>query len=180
MATLNIDIARIPLGRAAKYGYIDVDTTRFTETVHQHVYMYGLRQILNDAIADKTNDDGEALATEALYNKADRRLATLYSGELRVRRESAEPSDPVERIAARMAWERITETVRKFPEYAKTKGKDRIMATLAVRAKARGKADPDRDTLIAQTLAAHPEITREAQRRVKEDAKGAGDLGIDI
>lgn len=170
----------VPLGRGGKYGQMDVILEQLPETSRDHIFIYGLRQILNDAIADKTDDDGAALPTEALVAKAQRRLDTLYSGELRVRRETAEPADSVERIAARMAWDRITESVKKMPEYPKTKGKDRIMATLAVRADAKGKAAPDRDALITQMLAAHPEITREAQRRVKEESKIATDLGIDI
>jgi hypothetical protein len=44
----------IPLGRVtdgtAKYGTLNVDTSRFAQHVHDHVYVYGLRQILNDAM----------------------------------------------------------------------------------------------------------------------------------
>src|SRR5437868_3674708 len=92
-------VADVPLGRNGKFGSMTVEVERFNAAVHDHVYMYGLRQILNDAMADKTDDDGNALSDEAIVAKAQKRLDTLYSGELRTRRESAEPADPVEREA---------------------------------------------------------------------------------
>src|SRR6266567_5478518 len=83
----------IPLGRAGKYGSLVVDTVKFTDAIRDHVWAYGLRQILNDAIADKTDDDDRPLSAEELVAKAQKRLDTLYSGEIRTR-AAAEPADP--------------------------------------------------------------------------------------
>lgn len=119
----------VPLGRAGKYGQLAVSADKFTDDVHRHVYVYGLRQILNDAIADKTDDDGRALPIDQLVAKAQKRLDTLYSGELRARRESAEPIDPIEREMHRLAKTNIAAKMAKSPEWAQVpKGtKDRAL-----------------------------------------------------
>jgi hypothetical protein len=124
----------VPLGRGGKYGQLTVDCSRFADNVHEHVYNYGLRQILNDAIADKTDDDGNDLGVEALVAKATKRLDTLYSGELRSRTAEREPIDPVEAVMHREARRKITTMAKATPEYAATKGeKDRVLATLVAR-----------------------------------------------
>jgi hypothetical protein len=92
----------VPLGRNAKFGNMLVRVESFSETVHEHIYSYGLRQILNDAMADKTDDDGNMLPTDQIVAKAQKRLDALYAGDLRVRRAGdAEPADPVEAEIAR-------------------------------------------------------------------------------
>src|SRR6185295_660711 len=126
----------VPLGRNGKYGTIEVDCARLTETVSQHVWDYGLRQILNDAIANKTDDEGVTLSAGDLFAKAQRRLATLYSGELRAHGATAEPVDPVDAEVWRIAKKAIITAMRKAPEYAKMKGeKDRTLATIIARGK---------------------------------------------
>jgi hypothetical protein len=92
----------VPLGRNGKYGTLQVDGEKFNETVDRHIYDYGLRQLLNDAMADKTDDDGNMLPTDQIVAKAQKRLDALYAGELRVRRAGdAESVDPVEAEIAR-------------------------------------------------------------------------------
>jgi hypothetical protein len=76
--------------------------SRLNSNVNDHIYDYGLRQILNDAMADKTDDDGNQLPTDQIVAKAQKRLDALYAGDLRVRRAGdAEPADPVEAEIAR-------------------------------------------------------------------------------
>lgn len=98
----NLVDVNVPLGRNAKFGNMLVRVESFSETVHEHIYSYGLRQILNDAMADKTDDDGNMLPTDQIVAKAQKRLDALYAGDLRVRRAGdAEPADPVEAEIAR-------------------------------------------------------------------------------
>ncbi len=89
-------LVQIPLGRAGKFGRLDVETDKFNEIVQKHVYTYGLRQILNDAMADKKDEDGNIVSINVLVAMAQKRLDTLYSGELRSRRSEIEPLDPIE------------------------------------------------------------------------------------
>jgi hypothetical protein len=154
----------VPLGRGGKYGQLTVDCSRFADNVHEHVYNYGLRQILNDAIADKTDDDGNDLGVEALVTKATKRLDTLYSGELRSRTAEREPIDPVEAVMHREARRKITTMAKATPEYAATKGeKDRVLATLVARNTA-----TTWDEAIAKYIAAVPGLRKAAERIVRE------------
>ena len=86
----------IPLGRDANFGRISVDTDRFSDEVQRHIYEYGLRQILNDAMASKKNADGEDLSKEEIVAKSQKRLNSLYNGDLRARSEQT--GDPIERL----------------------------------------------------------------------------------
>jgi hypothetical protein len=96
------EFADVPLGRNGKYGRMQVELSRLNSVVNDHIYDYGLRQILNDAMADKTDDDGNQLPTDQIVAKAQKRLDALYAGDLRVRRAGdAEPADPVEAEIAR-------------------------------------------------------------------------------
>jgi hypothetical protein len=144
----------VPLGRGGKYGQLTVDCSRFADNVHEHVYNYGLRQILNDAIADKTDDDGNDLGVEALVTKATKRSRTA----------EREPIDPVEAVMHREARRKITTMAKATPEYAATKGeKDRVLATLVARNTA-----TTWDEAIAKYIAAVPGLRKAAERIVRE------------
>jgi hypothetical protein len=154
----------VPLGRGGKYGQLTVECERFADNVRDHVFSYGLRQILNDAIADKTDDEGNDLGVEALVAKATKRLDTLYSGELRSRTAEREPIDPVEAVMHREARRKITTMAKATPEYAATKGeKDRVLATLVARNTA-----TTWDEAIAKYIAAVPGLRKAAERIVRE------------
>lgn len=74
----------IPLGRKSCYGTLKIDDlSAFPENVQWHIYEYGLRQILNDAIAAKNDDDGVFLGKEKLVEKAQKRLDNLLAGNIR-------------------------------------------------------------------------------------------------
>jgi hypothetical protein len=123
-----------------------------------------LRQILNDAIADKTDDEGNDLSVEQLIAKAQKRLDTLYSGELRSRTAEREPIDPVEAVMHREARRKITTMAKATSEYAATKGeKDRVLATLVARNTA-----TTWDEAIAKYIAAVPGLRKAAERIVRE------------
>lgn len=154
MPDLNTGVRSIPLGRNAKFGHLDVDTERFNETVHMHVYVYGLRQILNDAIADKTDDNDKPLGGAELVAKAQKRLDTLYSGELRTRRDTAEPADPIEAELFRMIRASLVAAAKQTPQWANVpKGtKDRPLWVLNTRAVARHETERDWPGFVAGAL----------------------------
>lgn len=133
----------IPLGRGARYGTLAYDATAWSPTVQQHVWDYGIRQLVNDAIADKLGPDGEALGDADIVAKAAKRLATLASGELRVTRVSAtEPHDPVERAMRRLARDACVDLVRRSDAYANAAPAPHARR-MAIAVAARGYADMD-------------------------------------
>src|SRR5690348_2869437 len=92
----------VPLGRNAKYGELQVDCGRLEPQMKQHVWEYGLRQLLNDAIAGKTE------GTDILA-KAQKRLERLYAGQIRGQ-SAAEPINPVEAEAHHLAKAALVKT----------------------------------------------------------------------
>jgi|SRR5216684_3376425 len=104
MPTLNLpDSVSINIGRGGKYGTLTVDTSRFNDAVQAYIYDYGLRQCLNDAAATKTDDAGEPLSNGAVLALAEKRLANMYTGELRAHRATGEPADPIEAEVRKIA-----------------------------------------------------------------------------
>lgn len=176
MQTMNETQATVPLGRGGKFGEMTVDLTRFSRIVHDHVYLYGLRQILNDAMADKTDEDGLPLPPDQIVAKAEKRLAALYAGELRVRGTSAEPFDPIEREAYRMAMNRITEQFKDLGIWP-TKGQDKFAKAVAARSAQIGQ-EYTVDAYIAAWLERNPKVMAAAKRIVAERNKtdDVGDL----
>lgn len=179
---MNTQTRTIPLGRAGKYGSLEVECQRFAEHVHDHIYNYGIRQLLNDAIADKTDDEGVALPVDQLVAKAQKRLDTLYSGELRTRGDAAEPVDPVEREAWNLAKAKLVEHAKSTPEWSKVpKGtKDRLMYVINVRRVARGEAESTLQERVEHVLGTMPTLRESAKRIVRERGKSADVSGIEI
>lgn len=168
----------IPLGRAGKYGSLTVDTAKFTDAIRDHVWAYGLRQILNDAIADKTDDDDKPLAAEELIAKAQKRLDTLYSGEVRTR-TAAEPADPVLAELVRIVRGQLQPLAKATPEFksAPKAEKDKALWTINERARARGDRLFANWTELAEAKATDAQ-KREAARRVRDADKAAGEIEI--
>lgn len=151
----NKDMAQtIPLGRAGKYGTLEVETERFSAEIHDYIYAYGLRQVLNDAMAEKKAEDGSALPDDEIVAKAQKRLDNLYAGVLRTRGES-EPFDPFEAECYRLAKANIEADFRKAGKMKDVpKGtKDRLLFVVNRELAAQGKAAvPDVATLVAKYL----------------------------
>lgn len=166
----------IGLGRGAVYGTLTVDATRLSEPVLRHIFEYGLRQVLNDAIATKTDKDGNGLSKEQIFAKAEARLTAFYAGELRTRGE-AEPADPVEALAHEMAKDVMIAYYKRndlwgpFPKGTK----NRFAWTITKRRAARGlpvieEADAVREA-VAAFLTANPAIRADAAAQIaKRDA----------
>jgi hypothetical protein len=80
-----------------------VDPAQLPDHVRDHVWAYGLRQILNDAAASAKNAD------EA-KGMADKRFANLLAGTLRA--SSGRESDPVKAEALRLATAIVHKALR--------------------------------------------------------------------
>lgn len=166
---------QIPLGRNARFGQMDVDNTKFSNIVNDHIYLYGLRQILNDAMADKTDDDGNALSDEAIVAKAQKRLDTLYSGELRTHRASSEPADPVEREAFRLAREKIELQFKDLGCWP-SKGKDKFQTAVDARRVATANDPMTANEYIEAWLERNPKVRAAAKRIVAQRDIDAGEM----
>lgn len=170
----------VPLGRGAKLGHMTVDITRFTPAIHDYVYTYGLRQIINDAMADKTDDDGKPLPDDQIIAKAQKRLDNMYAGELRARREGGgEPADPVEAEFQRLVWAMLGDGFKASGELKDVpKGtKDRVLAVINQRRTAKGQSEIDR-TAACAAVAETPKgkaLRKQAERTVRE----RGDVNLD-
>jgi len=153
---LNIDLGTItvPLGRAAKYGQMQVDCDRLPAHVLEYVFVYGVRQVLNDAMAEKKDENGNELPVDQIVAKAQKRLDNMYAGELRARRESQEPADSVEAEAWKMAKAEMTDLYKKQPQWAQVpKGtKDRFGAVVQLRRAMRHLPEMDVDEAVADAI----------------------------
>lgn len=171
---LNVDgwsSESVPLGRNGKYGSLMVDIINFTPEIHGHIYAYGLRQILNDAMADKTDDDGNPLPADQIVAKAEKRLNALYAGELRARNGSAaEPVDPVEREAFRMARDKITAQFKSLGIWP-AKGPDKFQQAVDARRIATHSEPMLAADYIAAWLSRNPKVLAAAKRIVAEYSK---------
>jgi hypothetical protein len=177
----NIDV---PLGRNGKYGTMKVDSDAFQRVVNIHIYNYGLRQILNDAMADKTDDDGNQLPTDQIVAKAQKRLDALYAGDLRVRRAGdAEPADPVEAEIARQVKIMLHEQYTKMGAYKDVPKKttNRLLWIANHRRTTIHKLEPvdSIQDVIDEYMSKSPKaaaIRKEAERTVKMRADAGDDL----
>ena len=68
------DNITVPLGRQSVYGTLEVPVGKFPPHVLDYVFNYGLKQVLNDAMADKKDDDGNPLSADLIRAKAEKRL----------------------------------------------------------------------------------------------------------
>lgn len=163
------DIITVPLGRASKYGTMPVNITMLPDHVRTYVFEYGLRQVLNDAMATKTDDDGNALSAAEIVTKADKRLKSLYEGTLRSRSAGdAEPVDPFEAECYRIVIGDMQAILR---EGGKFKGlpkgtKDQLMFVINRDRAAAGKGEIDRAELVKLYLAG--KNGKAVMRRAKE------------
>jgi hypothetical protein len=102
MITITLDdTITIPLGRNSVYGTLAVEVARLPANALEYVWMYGLKQVINDAMATKVVD-GVTLENDAIAAKAANKLDALYEGNLRMRSEAV-AADAYEAEALREA-----------------------------------------------------------------------------
>lgn len=172
-------IYTIPLGRGAKYGTIDVDDSRFNTEVEEYLWLYGIRQVLNDAMATKTDKDGNELSEPEIRAKAEHRLQALYDGTLRQRGESIEPLDPVEAIAWGEVRKAIISQLKVDGEWKDIpKGTRNVMMFVLNRMMAKaGMPEADEESIITTVLKDDPSFMRDAKRVVDARSKRESVVG---
>lgn len=177
------DTLNVPLGRQAVYGQLTVDTNAFSNAVQRHIYEYGLRQILNDAIATKKDDDGNWLSHEQIRAKAQKRLDNLLAGNLRQMSEKT-AGDPKTQIVYNLLRESLLDRwrgQRVFGNFPKNT-KNRFLFCGNARRAERGQStfSTDQEFLDA-VLAENPKTRARLEKQAEELlAKRGEDLGIDI
>lgn len=90
---------------------LDVNANALPANALEHVIYIGLRNILMDSHASITRETNPDDLTEAATAMAEKKLAALMSGEVRV--ASSREGDPVKAEAIRIASERIKTALRK-------------------------------------------------------------------
>jgi hypothetical protein len=191
MTTITVPDAQIIKLAKGRFGTIDVDTTRFPEHVQLYIYEYGLRQTLNDAMAEKTEpvldadrkpvigNNGKPLKRELPYDvirdMSVKRLENLYAGVLRMRRASTEPDDPIEAEAYKIARDNMLAVYKKMAVWHQVpKGtKNRFAAVIHLRLAENNMEPIDDDDeaveyAIERYLDQNPDIRVKAARNVQE------------
>lgn len=105
MPTITIDLndtITIPLGRNSVYGTLDIDVARLPANAREYIWQYGLKQVINDAMATKVDKEGNDLTNKEIAAKASAKLDALYEGTLRMRVETV-AADEYEAEAIREA-----------------------------------------------------------------------------
>lgn len=181
MPTITIpDSISVAIGRGGKYGTLPIDLTRFNAEVNMYVYVYGLKQCLNDAASDKKDNNGDALDAAAVLAMSEKRLANMYAGELRARREFGEPADPVEAEVHKIAVANIRAMLGTIPVPKDVKGPVPRLLHQINTSRADRKLEPVMDLAEAVALyMAGPKgatVRKSAERIVRERQSSAGEL----
>jgi hypothetical protein len=163
----------LPLGRGAKYGTMEVDLTRFNDEVNHFVYIYGLRQIINDAMATKVDSNDFPLSDAEIVAKAQKRLDNLYEGVIRTRGDSSEPADPVEALAWQEAKKSMEAKLRSADQWKDIpRGtRNRLMFVLNRARVAAGHPEIDEESAISTFLDKNPDIRADAKRTIAKREK---------
>jgi hypothetical protein len=153
MTTITItldDTITVSLGRNSVYGTLDVDVMRLPANAIEYVWHYGLKQVLNDAMATKTDKEGNALENDAIAEKALNKLKALYEGNLRMRSEAV-AADAYEAEAIREAKRHTIAVLTKAGEMKNIpKGtEDRMMFALNRHLKSKGKPETTEAAYLA-------------------------------
>lgn len=94
---------------------VEVDFKALPANSQEFIINYGLRQMLNDchsALTVKGWEGTQEAFNEAVMKAVSDKLAAIASGDLSIRKAGkAEPVDPVERLALRMARELIKDAL---------------------------------------------------------------------
>lgn len=153
--TVATNVSLMKIGKA-----LDVDIAKLPQVSLSHIFDYGLRQILNDAMAS-AKTESEALAS------ANKRLDNLLAGTLRA--SAIRQGDPIKRRAAELA----EASVRKNQKFQAWLAANKLKS-----------ADKDAKAMIASQVA--KAIAPEGNAFVKqatldvEAAKGIGEIELEL
>jgi hypothetical protein len=182
MASITIDLPdtiTIPLGRNSVYGTLDVDVERLPHNALEYVWSYGLRQVINDAMATKVDKDGNALSDREVGLKAYDKLQALYAGTLRMRGEAI-AADAYEAEAIREAKRH---TISVFTKAGLMKNipkgtENRMMFVINRELTAKGKSEMTESAYLANffTTKVGEAIIERARKTVDERRELATDI----
>jgi len=185
MATITItldDVITIPLGRNSVYGTLDVEVARLPQNALHYIAMYGLKQVINDAMATKTVKDGDEIrdmTADEIADKAFAKLDALYDGTLRMRGEAV-AADAYEAEAIREAKRH---TIAVFTKAGLMKNipkgtENRMMFALNRELAAKGKPEMTEADYLANffTTKVGKAITERARETVDQRRADAGDM----
>jgi hypothetical protein len=168
------DTITIPLGRNGKYGSREIRVADMPTVSHVYAFEYGVRQAVNDAMADKTDDEGNPLEPEVIVAKADKRIDALMNGTIRQRAGgSAEPLDPVEAEAWKIAKHELAAMVKDV-KITGLKGDAALLARINVKRVSRRMEEFEDLTMVVTAYLTGPkgaDVMRRAKRNVTERAK---------
>lgn len=101
----------IQLGKA---GSVEVDASRFTPEVRDYVFQYGLKQMLNDAHASVTalTNPDETERAAAKVAMAEKKLTSLYAGNVAQAREGGKALDPMAKAMNEIAETHLRKAVK--------------------------------------------------------------------
>jgi len=156
MATITItldDVITIPLGRNSVYGTLDVEVARLPQNALHYIAMYGLKQVINDAMATKVDKDGDPLSDDEIADKAFAKLGALYDGTLRMRGEAV-AADAYEAEAIREAKRYIIAFLSKQGEMKNIpKGtENRMMFALNRHLRSKGRPETTESTYLNEVF----------------------------
>jgi hypothetical protein len=182
MASITIDLPdtiTIPLGRNSVYGTLDIDVERLPHNALEYIWNYGLKQVLNDAMATKVDKEGEPLSDSQVGQKAYEKLSALYEGTLRMRGEAV-AADAYEAEAIREAKRH---TIAVFTKAGLMKNipkgtENRMMFALNRELRAKGVPEITEVTYLANffTTKVGKAITERARKTVDQRRADAGDM----
>jgi len=158
------------LGRNGQIGQLKVDWSKVPTHVINHIAAVYYPQYITDA----ANSDPEATPAER-FAKAEKKLQQMYAGELRARRDSADPIDPVMKEAFDLAKPFIIAGFKKNGVWPK-KGTDKFQTAVDARMKALKKAAMTEAAYIEAWLAANPAIMALAKKNVADRDKVSGNV----
>jgi hypothetical protein len=172
MATLNVTVPdTLRLGRNGAIGELQVDWSKVPQGVLDHIATVYFPQYITDA-ANAGGKDEDATSRMA---RAQKKLDAMYAGLIRTRGEGAEPIDPVEREAFRLAKAELLTRAKGTPEWKNIdksiKGDDRLQECLDVRADKVGRERTDWADVIGTMLEKDPEFTKRAKAIVAQRSK---------
>lgn len=165
----------VPIGRNGLYGNITADRSKYPEHVLAFIFDYGERQILNDAVSGKEDKEGVRLTNKDIWAKAQAKYDQLVAGDLRKRRESGEPADPVTAEAFKLAKVKIEKALKKHGVWP-TKGEDKLQRAIDARMKQLKKEAMSVEEYITTWLEVDVALVDAAKKIVAEKA-ALGDVG---
>lgn len=153
------------------YGVITVDSSKFNPEIDRHIWVYGLKQLLNDAASDKKDKDGNFLDDDAVLAKSEKKLDALYTGDLR---KTAEPADPFGAECYRIAMADLAAAMKPKAVNVPKGTTDRLMFVINRELAKAGKPEIDRATAYAGYMAKNGKsVEKRATANMAERDKAA-------